>query len=127
MGTRFLVAEETEIHENFKQALIDAKDYETDITGVTKNEPVRQLSNEMTKAYIKKEFEGADSQELTDLVKGSLSRAIFEGDVKTGSMMAGQIVGILDKVQTVEEIFEQMVKEYKEAKESIEKNEDFLF
>ncbi len=127
MGTRFLVAEETEIHENFKQALIDAKDYETDITGVTKNEPVRQLSNDMTKAYIKKEFEGADPKELTDLVKGSLARAIFDGDIKTGSMMAGQIVGILDEVQTVDEIFEQMVREYKEAKESLANSKDFLF
>lgn len=127
MGTRFLVADETPIHDNFKQALIDATDFGTDVTGAVSGHGVRQLSNKMTQEYIKLEKQGASEEELMKVVAGSLGRAVFEGDRETGSMMAGQIAGILQKRDSVQGIFDQLVQEYQEAKKAIQAQEDFLF
>lgn len=127
MGTRFLVADETPIHDNFKQALIDATDFGTDVTGAVSGHGVRQLSNKMTQEYIKLEKQGASEEELMKVVAGSLGRAVFEGDRETGSMMAGQIAGILQKRDSVQGIFDQLVQEYQEAKKAIQVQEDFLF
>lgn len=127
MGTRFLVAHETPIHDNFKQALIDANDFGTDVTGAFSGHAVRQLSNKMTQEYIKLEKSGASEEELMKVVAGSLGRAVFEGDRETGSMMAGQIAGILQKRDSIQGIFDQLINEYQEAKKDLCKSEDYLF
>lgn len=127
MGTRFLVADETEIHDNFKDAVVKAKDYETDLTGESQGHPVRQISNQMTKEYIRLERENASHEEIRKVYSGSLSRAVYDGDIETGSMMAGISVGMIDKRQSVKEIFETIIEEYKEAKAKVSSSEDFLF
>ena len=125
MGTRFLVADETAIHENFKQAVIDYEGHQTDLTGG--DHPVRQLSNEMTQSVIKLEKENAPLSELEKYYTGSLSRAVYDGDVKLGSMMAGQSVGLVNKRDSVAGIFKQLTEEYQEAKKAIGIADDLLY
>lgn len=127
LGTRFLAAHETEVHQAFKDAVIDAKEYETDLTGVKAGSPVRQISNEMTKEYNRLEREGAAEEEIIKVVTGSLSRAVYEGDRQTGSIMAGISVGYVDRRESVEEIFERLINEYGQAKKELSKSEDFLY
>lgn len=126
MGTRFLVAEECEVHDGYKEAIIDAKEYETDITGTSAGDPVRQIANEMTKTSLEYEKRGASQEEFNELYKGTLSRAVFEGDKQTGSMMAGSTVGLIDKKQTVAEIFEELKEEYHQALERYQNSKHFF-
>ncbi|MDO5027247.1 MAG: nitronate monooxygenase [Tissierellia bacterium] len=125
MGTRFLVADETPIHDNFKDAVVKYQGYETDLTGG--DHPVRQLSNKMTQEYIRLYKENAPEEELIRVVTGSLSRAVYDGDVETGSMMAGQNVGLIKKRDSVEGIFRQLTDEYQNAKKKVGALDDFLF
>lgn len=125
MGTRFLVADETPIHDNFKDAVVRYQGYETDLTGG--DHPVRQLSNKMTQEYIRLYRENAPEEEIIKVVTGSLSRAVYEGDVETGSMMAGQNVGLIKKRDSIEGIFKQLTQEYQEAKRKVGALDDFLF
>ena len=125
MGTRFLVADETPIHDNFKDAVVRYEGYQTDLTGGA--HPVRQLSNKMTQEYIRLEKEGASEEELIKVITGSLSRAVYDGDVDTGSMMAGQNVGLIKKRDSVAGIFAQLIEEYQEAKRKASGLEDYLF
>lgn len=115
MGTRFLVANECEVHDGFKDAIIEAKEYETDITGNLAGDPVRQIANDMTKTSLEYERRGAGPDEFVELYAGTLSRAVFEGDRTTGSMMAGIAIGMIDKKQSVAEIFEELENEYNQA------------
>lgn len=115
MGTRFLVADECEVHDGFKDAIIEAKEYETDITGNLAGDPVRQIANDMTKTSLEYERRGAGPDEFVELYAGTLSRAVFEGDRTTGSMMAGIAIGMIDKKQSVAEIFEELENEYIKA------------
>lgn len=126
MGTRFLVAEETQIHPDFKQAILDAKDTSTVLTGMSLGSPVRQLSNAMTEEYLRLEQSGASVEELEKVTVGSLGRAVFEGDRERGSMMAGQVVGMLNKIESVSEIFKGLRKEYEEARGKISGGESFF-
>lgn len=125
MGTRFLVADETEIHDNFKDAIVSYEGHQTDLTGGA--HPVRQLSNKMTQEYIRLEKEGAPEEELIKVVTGSLSRAVYDGDVETGSMMAGLNVGLIKKRDSMAGIFKQLTEEYQQAKNSIGSLDDFLY
>lgn len=125
MGTRFLVADETPIHDNFKEAVVKYEGHQTDLTG--KDHPVRQLSNEMTQAVSKLEKENAPFEELEKYYTGSLSRAVYDGDVELGSMMAGINVGLIKKRDSIQGIFKQLTEEYQEAKKKISAQDDFLF
>ena len=90
VGTCLLVSQECPIHENYKAALLKAKDSDTIVTGRIAGTPVRCLKNRMTRAYVAKEKAGAEKMELEQYTLGSLRRAVFDGDVDTGSLMAGQ-------------------------------------
>ena len=111
VGTRFLLADETQIHENYKEKVLKAKDIDSQVTGRSTGHPIRVLRNPMTRKYLKMEAEGATLEELEVLTLGSLRRAIVEGDVKEGSLMAGQVAGLLNKRQTCKEIIEEMMTE----------------
>ena len=126
MGTRFLVADECEVHDGYKEAIIDAKEYETDITGTMAGDPVRQIANDMTKTSLEYEKRGASEEEFIELYTGTLKRAVFEGDRKTGSMMAGSSIGLIDKKQSVAEIFEELKEEYKAALENYQNSKHFF-
>ena len=109
LGTCLLVSKECPIHDNYKQAVLKAKDNDTIVTGRIGGTPVRVLKNEMAREYVRREKQGADKMELEKYTLGSLRRAVFEGDTKTGSLMAGQVCGQLKEIRTLEEIFEDMV------------------
>ena len=111
VGTRFLVADESQIHENYKERVIKAKDIDSQVTGRSTGHPIRVLRNPMTRTYLKMEAEGASFEELEVMTLGSLRRAVVEGDVKGGSHMAGQIAGLIDKRQSCKEIIEEMMTE----------------
>ena len=108
VGTCLLVSEECPIHENSKKAVLKAKDRDTVVTGRSVDAPVRCLRNQMTNAYIAKEREGADRMELEHFTLGGLRKAVFDGDVKTGSVMAGQVAGMLHEIKPLRQIFEEM-------------------
>ena len=109
MGTRFVVAKESIVHENYKERIIKAKDIDSTVTGRTHGHPVRCLRNQMTREYLKLEQEGKSFEELEYLTLGTLRKAVQEGDVKNGTVMAGQIAGLISKEQTCKEMIEEMM------------------
>lgn len=104
MGTRFIVAKESIVHENYKKKVIDAKDIDSEVTGMSHGHPVRQLRNQMTREYLKREKAGAPFEELEQLTLGALRKAVVEGDAVNGTLMAGQIAGLVHKEQTCGEM-----------------------
>jgi enoyl-[acyl-carrier protein] reductase II len=125
MGTCLLVSEECPIHENYKQALLAAKDNGTVVTGRINGSPVRILKNSMAREYLKQEKAGADKMELEKFTLGSLRRAVFDGDVQNGSLMAGQVAGQLHEIRPLRQIFEELAGGIPEVWERLE-GEAFL-
>ena len=111
LGTRFVAAKESIVHENYKAMLIKAKDIDSAVTGMSTGHPVRSIRNKMTKEYLKMEKEGADFMELEKLTLGSLRKAVTEGDVVNGTVMAGQIAGLVKKEQPCKEIISEIMEE----------------
>ena len=111
VGTCLLVSEECPIHDNYKQAVLKAKDSDTTVTGRSVNAPVRILKNQMSREYLKQERAGAGREELEKFTLGSLRRAVFDGDTKTGSLMCGQTAGLLHAIRPLRAIFEEMVRD----------------
>lgn len=109
IGTCLLVAEECPIHPNYKAALLKAKDSDTIVTGRIGGTPVRVLKNRMSREYVRQEKAGADKMELEKFTLGSLRRAVFEGDTDTGSLMAGQVAGMLTGVRPVADILDDLM------------------
>lgn len=114
MGTRFVVAKESIVHSNYKERLIKARDIDSEVTGMSTGHPIRVLRNQMSRQYLKLEKEGAGLEELEQLTLGSLRKAVMEGDVVNGSVMAGQIAGLVKKEQTCQEIIDELVSETEE-------------
>ena len=113
MGTRFVVATEAITHANYKEKVIKAKDIDSEVTGMSHGHPVRQLRNKMTREYLRLEKEGVPFEELEYLTLGSLRKAVMEGDVVNGTVMAGQIAGMIKKEQTCKEMIEEIMAEAK--------------
>ncbi len=111
IGTRFVVAKESIVHENYKKKIIAARDIDSEVTGMSHGHPVRQLRNQMTREYLKLEKEGASFEELEQLTLGALRKAVVEGDIVHGTLMAGQIAGMVNKEQTCEEIIQEIITE----------------
>jgi enoyl-[acyl-carrier protein] reductase II len=111
IGTRFVVAKESTVHQNYKDRIIAAKDIDSEVTGRSTGHPVRSLRNQMTRQYLELEKEGVPFEELELLTLGTLRKAVVEGDIKTGTVMAGQIAGMIKKEQTCREIIEEMTAE----------------
>ena len=118
IGTCLLVAEECPIHENYKQAIIKAKDNGTVVTGRSSGAPVRVIKNNMSREYLKLEGQNVPREELEQLTLGSLRKAVLEGDIKNGSLMAGQVCGLVGEIKPVAEILEKL---YVDAKAELEK------
>ena len=116
IGTCLLVSEECPIHENYKLALIKARDNSTTVTGRSLNAPVRILKNDMAREYIKVERSGGTREELEQFTLGGLRRAVLDGDVKNGSVMAGQVCGQLKEIQPLSVILENL---YEDAKKEL--------
>ncbi|MCC3868850.1 enoyl-[acyl-carrier-protein] reductase FabK [Terrisporobacter mayombei] len=111
MGTRFLVSKECKVHENYKDRVLNAKDIDTEVTGTSTSHPVRVLRNKLTREYIRLEKTNADPEEIEALGKGALRKAVVDGDVNNGSVMAGQIAGLVSKKQSCKEIINELMSE----------------
>ena len=111
MGTRFVVAKESIVHQNYKDRSIKAKDIDSAVTGRSHGHPIRSLRNQMTREYLKMEQEGRPFEELEYLTMGTLRKAVMEGDVMHGTVMAGQIAGMVKKEQTCKEMISEMTAE----------------
>ena len=111
MGTRFVVAKESIVHQNYKDRIIKAKDIDSAVTGRSHGHPIRSLRNQMTREYLKMEQEGRPFEELECLTMGTLRKAVMEGDVMHGTVMAGQIAGMVKKEQTCKEMISEMTAE----------------
>ncbi len=111
MGTRFIAAEESRVHENYKEMVLKARDIDTRVTGRSTGHPVRALRNKMTGEYLKKEAEGASFEELELLTLGGLRKAVVEGDVKNGSVMSGQCAGLIKEKKTCKDLILDLIEE----------------
>ena len=109
MGTRFCVSDECTIHENYKNRILKAKDIDSEVTGRSHGHPVRGLRNKMTREYLKLEEAGASFEELEKLTLGGLRKAVVEGDTDNGSVLAGQIAGMVTKRQSCREIVDEIM------------------
>ncbi len=118
IGTCLLVAEECPIHENYKQAIIKAKDNGTVVTGRSSGAPVRVIKNNMSREYLKLEGQNVPREELEQLTLGSLRKAVLDGDTKNGSLMAGQVCGLVGEIKPVAEILDKI---YSDAKTELSK------
>lgn len=111
MGTHFVATKESMVHENYKNAILKAKDIDSRVTGRTTGHPVRALRNQMTKQYLDMEKAGASFEELEHLTLGGLRRAVVDGDVVNGSVMAGQSAAMVKEILSCEELIQKLVKE----------------
>ena len=111
MGTHFVTTKESMVHENYKNAILKAKDIDSRVTGRTTGHPVRALRNQMTKQYLDMEKAGAGFEELEQLTLGGLRKAVVDGDVVNGSVMAGQSAAMVKEILSCEELIQKLVKE----------------
>lgn len=115
VGTRFICSEECIAHQNYKDAVLKAKDRDAVVTGRSTGAPVRALKNKLTREYAKLEAAGASKEEIENLGVGGLRRAFAEGDVQTGSLMAGQSAAMVNKIEPCADI----IRSYFEGVEDI--------
>ena len=126
VGTCLLVSEECPIHDNYKNAVIKARDLDTVVTGRSVGAPVRILKNKMSKEYISLEQKGASLEELEHLTLGGLRKAVLDGDIDNGSVMMGQVAGLCKEIKPIKEIFENMINEAKHEKDELINKIDLL-
>ncbi len=112
MGTRFAASKESPVHENFKQAIISAKDTDTTITGRKVKDPVRVIKNTLSKKILDAEITGASPEEILEMIgPGRTYMASIEGDVENGSVMSGQVAGMIREIKSVQEVFDELISE----------------
>lgn len=121
VGTRFLVADECTVHENYKEKIIKANDIDTIVTGRATGHPVRILKNKLARKFKELEKNNGDLNEYAELGKGALPKAAKDGDVDFGSVMAGQIAGLINKKQSCQDIIEEMFGEAEKVLNNIYK------
>ena len=124
LGACVLVSEECPVHQNYKQAVLDASDSDTIVTGRIGGTPVRVLKNRMAREYVRQERAGATKEELEVYTLGSLRKAVFDGNVKEGSLMAGQVAGQLHEIRPAAVILEEMYTSFCQLKKDLAKDCD---
>ena len=124
VGTCLLVSEECPVHQNYKQAVLDASDSDTIVTGRIGGTPVRVLKNRMAREYVRQERAGASKEELEVYTLGSLRKAVVDGNVKEGSLMAGQVAGQLHEIRPAAAILEELYTSFCELKKDLAKDCD---
>lgn len=123
MGTAFIATKEANVHEQYKNCILRAKDIDSRVTGRTTGHPVRILRNQMVKEYLRLEKEGASFEELEQLTLGGLRKAVVEGNVTEGSVMAGQIAGLVHEIKSCRELIDSIVSDTeKQMKNGIERS-----
>lgn len=111
VGTCLLVSEECPVHENYKKAVLKAKDMDSVVTGRSAGTPVRILKNQMSIHYLKLEQAGAPKEDMERLTLGGLRKAVLEGDMRHGSVMIGQVAGMCNDISTIAAILQRLVEE----------------
>ena len=119
VGTCLLASEECPIHQNYKKAVVKAKANDTVVTGRTTGAPVRVLKNKMSQSYLRLEKNSPPLEELEKLTLGSLRRAVFDGDLDTGSFMAGQVAGMIHEIKPLRQIFEELMAGYEKVRKEL--------
>lgn len=122
MGTRFLVSEEAPVHENFKKTLLEATDRDTIVTGITTPHPIRCYKNKLADKLLEIEINKLGEDEFEKYAKGSGKKAVIDGDVVWGSVMAGEGYEYLDKIESVKDIIENIMRDYKDLKDNFKKS-----
>ncbi|MEG1256292.1 enoyl-[acyl-carrier-protein] reductase FabK [Clostridium sp.] len=122
VGTRFLVAHECTVHENYKKKVIESKDIDSVVTARSTGHPIRVLRNKLSREYIKLEKEGTSAEELERLGVGGLRKAVIEGDIDNGSVMAGQIAALIKKQESCEDIIKDFVEGTEKLLKSLANN-----
>ena len=113
MGTVFLATHECPISIEYKNLIVEADDTSTTLTGMKFGAPVRGIKNELTKRYHELEAQSSTLMELEELTLGSLRKAVYDGDVENGSVMSGQIAGLVDEIRSVEQVIVDVLEEAK--------------
>ena len=119
VGTVLLASEECPIHDNYKQTVIKAGANDTVVTGRSGGAPVRVLKNKMAREYLRMEKQNLPLEEMEKLTLGSLRRAVFDGDVDTGSFMAGQVAGMVHAIRPLRQIFEELMAGYEQVRKEL--------
>lgn len=114
MGTRFIASIECRAHENYKIEILKAKDRDTVITGLSTRHPVRVIYNKLAREFLEMEKRGISIEELEKFGTGRLKSAVIDGDIEYGSVMAGQISGLISDIKSVKDIIEDIIKEAEE-------------
>lgn len=127
LGTCLLVSEECPVHQNYKDAVIKAKDNDTVVTGRFSGSPVRQIKNHMTRGYLKDEKAGQSREELSHYMVGALRRAVNEGDTWDGSVLAGQVSGMIHEVKPAAQIFEEIYSGALEARKDLDSEMGLIY
>ena len=122
MGSRFVLSKECIAHENYKNMVLKARDRSTVVTGRATGHPARVLQNKLSRIYLDRESHGAPLEELEKLGLGTLRLAAREGDVEMGSVMIGQISGMLSSIESVENIIQKLVKGIPDALDMVQEN-----
>ncbi|WP_297391987.1 nitronate monooxygenase [uncultured Peptoniphilus sp.] len=122
MGTRFLVSKEAPVHENFKKVLIEATDRDTIVTGITRPHPIRGYKNKLAEKLLEIEINNFDQEEFEKYAAGSGKKAVRDGDVDWGSVMAGEGYEYLNKIESVRDIIENIMREYEDLKENFKRS-----
>ena len=118
LGTRFVCSEECTVHRKYKEALLKAGDRDAIVTGRSTGHPVRCIRNKLTREFERLEKAGVPAEELEELGAGKLREAVVEGNIETGSVMSGQVAGLINDIKTVKEIIDQLLKEAGEVVEN---------
>ena len=119
VGTVLLASEECPIHDNYKQTVLKAGANDTVVTGRSGGAPVRVLKNKMAREYLRMEKQNLPLEEMEKLTLGSLRRAVFDGDVDTGSFMAGQVAGMVHAIRPLRQIFEELMAGYEQVQKEL--------
>ena len=119
VGTCLLASEECPIHDNYKQTVLKAGANDTVVTGRSGGAPVRVLKNKMAREYLRMEKQNLPLEEMEKLTLGSLRRAVFDGDVDTGSFMAGQVAGMIHEIKPLRQIFEELMAGYEQVRKEL--------
>ncbi len=121
IGTAVVVAKESRAHQEYKNAILRAKDRDTAVTGRSINKPVRALKNMLTQEFKRLERMNASWEEIENLAVGALRKAVIDGDIIHGSVMMGEVAGLVKKEATVKEIIEEMIDQFNQSIEKISK------
>ena len=119
MGTVFLATHECPISIEYKNLIVEADDTSTTLTGMKFGAPVRGIKNELTKRYHELEAQSSTLMELEELTLGSLRKAVYDGDVENGSVMSGQIAGLVNEIRSVEQVIVDVLEEAKTTLENV--------